>query len=537
MFASNAKRLILPFFNPKNRESEVEAAAIYVVAELNRSRRGGLFNRQPQETLIFISKVGYPLWVYSKNNSSALVFDGLDLHSHSISFAEAPSATAFLTNLQTYQQPRDAYVAFLCDHSTYFQEPPKTMQFIVRGLIEDTEFRDEFNIYRREATELTEPGPLLVPILEEPIISANLNELDKLLASLTADDAKLTEAQKLMKKTINQYLTEIEFDAAATKEEMDAKIKATQEFVNPEVARFNKEFNRKMKDLSSGFDEGIEGLQKQKNKTDKSIASVQADIREYERNAKAAGKKGHEIYEKRWKEKAKAVEKDLSGLKKELKNLENDIDKLVRQKAVGLSNLNLELENTIKSARQPLVDLEATRDEKIFFYKQESNRLVACEKPLYEGIDSSLKLRQAVSMVFDGLTLTEEQLRSSMLVYVPFYVICYQAGSSRRYLCIPPSVVGAFDFSAKLRGALGASKTQNLFVPRFRAIAVLIAKAEVLIQQNRTFEGQLWNLGLENNLLQNSGFRQNAQSALGWLHRTGWLSEREATELSSQLST
>ncbi|HSV48680.1 MAG TPA: hypothetical protein VLH35_00055, partial [Candidatus Acidoferrales bacterium] len=181
-------------------------------------------------------------------------------------------------------------------------------------------------------------------------------------------------------------------------------------------------------------------------------------------------------------------------------------------------------------------DLEVARDEKIFAYKQESNRLVACEKPLYEGIDSSLKLREAVSKVFDGLTVTEEQLKGSAQVYVPFYVICYQAGSSRRYLCIPPSVVGAFDFSAKLRGALGASKTRDLLFPRFRGIAVLIAKAEALIQQNHTFEGQLWNLGLENNLLQNSGFRQNALGALGLLQRSGWLSEREASELSSQLS-
>ncbi|HSV48746.1 MAG TPA: hypothetical protein VLH35_00395, partial [Candidatus Acidoferrales bacterium] len=335
-----SKRQILPFYAPKSRESEVEAAAAYAVAELNRSRGGGLFNRQPQEILIFIAKVGYPLWVYSKNNNSALVFDGLDLHSHSVSYAEAPSANTFLANLQTYQQPRDAYAAFLCDHNTYFQQPPNSKQFTFRGLIEDTEFRDYFNIYRKEATELTEPAPLLAPILEEPVISAKFKELDSLLAALAADDAKLNEALKLMKKTTSQYLTEIEFDAAATKDEMDAKIKATQEFIIPEVARLTKEFNRKIKDLSSRFDEGIEDLQKQKNKTAKSIASVEADIREYERNAKAAGKKGHEVYEKRWKEKVKAAEKDLSGLKKELKNFENDIDKLIRQKAAGLSNLN-----------------------------------------------------------------------------------------------------------------------------------------------------------------------------------------------------
>jgi hypothetical protein len=536
MLPSASKRLSLPFSNPKTKTAEIEAALVFTVAELNRGRGGGIFNRQSQETTLFIAQLGYPIWVYTKNNGSTLAFDGLGCFSYSVSYDEAPSATKFMENLQKYQLPRDSYTSFLCDHQNYFQQPPQNRQFVLRGLIENREFYNELSIYQREATEPTQSNTLLSPILEEAAISANFSALDELLAHLSADNNALSESLKLVKKITGQYLTEIEFDATAAKEEADAKIKATQEFVNPETVKLTREFHRKIKALSSNFDKAIEELQKQVKKTEKAIASAEANIRVFEKNAKAAGKKGHEVYEKRWKDKAKDEEKELSSHKKALKNLENDINRLIRQKAAEVTNLNGELEATLKQVKQQIVDLESERDQKVFAYKQESNRLVACEKPVVEGMESSIKLREATACAFEGLTLHGSHIKTSMLLYVPFYAVCYQATYSKRYLCIPPSVLAAFDFSAKLRGALGVSKAKEMIIPRFRAIASLVAKAEELSQQSTAFEGQLWRLGTENNLLHNDQFRQAAKAGLGGLQQAGWLSEREVLELSAQLS-
>lgn len=537
MLPSASKRLRLPFSNPKVTMAEVEAALVFTVAALSRNKGGGIFNRQSQENLLFIAQFGYPVWVYTKNNGSMLAFDGLGCCSHSVTYDEAPSATKFMEKFQTYQRPRDSYISFLRDHKDYFQQPPQSREFIFRGFIENREFYNELGVYQREATEQqTESNTLLAPILKEDDISATFSALDDLLANLSADNDALAESLKIIKKTTSQYLSEIEFEATAAKEEADAKIKATQEFVNPETVRLTREYHRKIKAVSSNFDNAIEDLQKQMRKIEKAIASSEASIRTYEKNAKAAGKKGHEIYEKRWKDKAKAEEKELSAHKKELKSLENDINKLVRQKAAEVSKLSAELEETLNRVRQPIVDLEAERDQKLSAYKQESSRLIACEKPVIEGMESSLKLREAAAKVFDGLTLKEGQVKTSMLLYVPFYVACYQATYSRRYLCIPPSVLAAFDFSAKLRGVLGVSKAKEMIIPRFRAIASLIAKAEELSQQSSVFDGQLWRLGAENNLLENDLFCQTARAGLGALQQAGWLSDREVMELSIQLS-
>ena len=109
-------------------------------------------------------------------------------------------------------------------------------------------------------------------------------------------------------------------------------------------------------------------------------------------------------------------------------------------------------------------------------------------------------------------------------------------GLSRRYLIIPPSSITNFDFSAKLKGALGMSKINDLLAPRFKAIAALIGRVQVLTRQNTVFESQLYGLSQRNNLLTNSLFLENVKKGLVYLNHEGWLSEREHQVLSNRLT-
>ena len=168
MLTSATKRFNLPFSNPKTTAPEVEAAAVFAVAELERNKGGGLISRQPEEKLVFLSKIGYPLWLFPKNDVN-FVFDGFDDSSYSISYAEVPSAKAFLESLEANSRPREKYIAFLSDHSSYFQQPIKEKQFVFKGLIADVDFRNEFSVYCKEASEANHQANsvLLSPTLEE----------------------------------------------------------------------------------------------------------------------------------------------------------------------------------------------------------------------------------------------------------------------------------------------------------------------------------------------------------------------------------
>ena len=108
MLNSAVKRFILPFSTKKSNEqfnSDDEIAAIYSISELERSKGAGLVLRQPEEKLIFIVQIGYPLWLFP-NNSNALIFDGLSNFNYSIPYIELSKAKDFMENLRKLKDTR-----------------------------------------------------------------------------------------------------------------------------------------------------------------------------------------------------------------------------------------------------------------------------------------------------------------------------------------------------------------------------------------------------------------------------------------------
>jgi hypothetical protein len=541
MLTSAVKRFILPFSTEKSREpfgSEVEAAAVFAIAELERNKGGGLIVKQPEEKLLFIAKVGYPLWLFPKNEST-FIFDGLNDSSYSVSYVEMPTAKAFMENLERNSKPRENYMSFLSDHDNYFQQPMKEKEFTLRGLIADLDFKSEFNVYRKEAMEVTgqlSNLALLSPTLEETTVSSMITELDKLQSFLKEDAEKLPECIRLVNKTTSQYITELDYEAEAVKEEADAKIRAQEEFVNPQVAKLNSEYKNRIKDLTESFDKELESFEKLKIKTEKFIESNEEKIKQYQNEAKTQASKNHLIYEKRWKEKSKQTKKELDGLKKELGKIEKNIKNVSKRKKLETSKLQSEFEAKIKLARQPLLELEAARDAKMLAFKRETEKLIKQEKPVIEGLAKNIKLQETITAKFEMLGIRDQQLKSPALIYVPFYVACYQTGPTERYLIRPPSIISAIDFSAKLKGALGMSKIKDLLIPRFKAITALIDKVQVLTKQNTVLENRLRDLCEKNNLLKTILFRENIEKGLVFLKHEGWLSDREHQVLSNRLT-
>jgi hypothetical protein len=537
MLTSSTKRFILPFSALKSSASEVEAAAVFSFAEQERNKGGGLIGRQPEEKLVFLSKIGYPMWVFPKNNS-LFIFDGLGDSGYGVSYADLPSAKAFMESLEASLKHRENYKAFLLDNGNYFQQALREKQFVFRGLIFDLDFKNEFNVYRKEAIEIaaqTNTG-LLLPTLEENTVSSMLTEFDKLQSFMREEAERLRECLRLINKTTSQYITEIDYEAAAVKEETEAKIRAQEELVDPEIAKLNKEYRGKIKDLTGSFDNELESLKKLKMKTQKFIEDGEGKIILYKREAKTRSLKKHAIYEKRWKEKIKQTQKELNGLKKELKNIEGNLKKLSKQKGQEISKLNFELSAEIKLARQPLVELQAARDAKILVFKQETEKLLNQEKPVIEGLGKSTRLREAIKANFELLGISDQWLKNPALFYATFFVACYQIGLSRRYIIIPPSTITNVGFSAKLKGILGMSKIKDMLAPRFKAIASLIEGIQMLTKQNTVFEDQLYVLSKRNNLLTNSLFIENVKKGLVNLTHESWLSEREHQVLSNRLT-
>ena len=541
MLNTSAKRFILPFSLDKSSESlasEIEIAAVYALAESERIKGGGLILKQPEEKLHFIAQMGYPLWLFP-NNLIAYVFDGLNNFTYSVPYFELPKAKSFIDDLEAKSETREDYLIFLLDNSSYFKQPTKEKEFPLRSLIVDLDFKKEFDVYRKEAIEVmgqfTKISPL-TPTMQETSISAMIAEMNILQSSLKETADRLPECLRRVKMTTSQYITELDYAAEAVKDEADAKIKAQEELINPQITKLNSEYKHQITKISTDFDNEINKLEKLKAKTSKLIDSEEKKLKQYEQAAKKQARQNHLIYEKRWKSKSKQTKKEISGLKNELKRIENNIKHLNKQKDEKISILRFELVTEVKLARQPLLDLEVARDAKMLIFKRENEKLLDQEKPLVEGLNAAIKLAERVTDGFQMLGIRNLLLRGPALFYVPFYVACYQDGSAKRYLFLAPSTTISAGFAVKLKGVMGISKIKEMFTPRFKTITGLIEKIQVLSKRDSLVDQQITDLGERTNLLKNEVARANISNGLIYLKDAGWLSQREYQSLTRSLA-
>jgi len=537
------KKFILPFsVLSENRKepftADWEVAAVFSLAELYRAKGGGFFSKRPEEKMVFIAKIGYPLWLFPWSET-ALIFDGLNRSKYTLPYAVVPDAKAFMENLKRCSKTRETHQAFLSDHINYFQTPVTEKSVAINGLIREPEFLSEFDSYRSEATAIEVQPPnvaLLSPTIDKSTIASVLQELERLHSAFKKDVEGLNQCMKFINEATQHYTKVLRSKAKAIKEEFDVKINAQEELVAPKVDRLKEQYDHQIIESTKSFDKQRLPIQKTKVKLEKSKEQALAKIERYKLEAKTCAEKDNYVGEDKWKEKANETKKELSEIEDQLKDTEKTLTDLEERKSLEIFNVRSELENKTKEARQPLLDLESSRDAEIMLCQQEIEQLEQQTKLILDQVGRTVKLRETNIENFAKLGVKRNpELTGIALFYVPFYVAFYEVDSKKRYLILPPSEVNTYGLSTKLKSALGKAKIKQLLVSRFELITSLMDTLQVLSQQNAVFETEMREMGEKTNILNASSMRESIQKGLAYIRKEGWLSEKEHQELSQKV--
>ena len=538
------KEFILPFsVLSENRKEpftfDLEVATVFSLAELDRAKGGGFLSKRPEEKIAFIAKVGYPLWLFPWSKIT-LIFDGLNRAKYTLPYAVIPDVKAFMENLKGASRTRETHLAFLSDNINYFQIPVTEKSVLINGLISDPEFLGEFDSYRLEATAIEDQPStvaLLSPIIDESIISSVLEELENLYSSFKEDIDRLYRCMKFMNKATGHYIKVLRSKAKSVKEEFAVKINAQEELIDPKVAHLKENYDHQIVQSAKRFERKRLPVQKKKLKLEKSKEQALAKIEHYKLEAKTRAEMDDSFGEQKLKEKSSETKKKLSEIDNQLKATEKLLKDMEEQKSLEIFNLRFELEAKIKEARQPLLELESSRDAKILLYKQETEKLEQQTKLITDHIGRTAKLRERTITDFAKLGVKQDsELKDITLFYVPFYVVCYQVESKKRYSFLPPSEANAIGLSTKLKGALGKAKIKQLLIRRFDAITSLMDTIEVLAQQNAVFETEMREMSQSTNILNISALRESIKKGLEYIKKEGWLSEKECQDLSQKIA-
>ena len=533
MSTDSSKQYILPFQRDCNEQ--VEAGAILAVAELERIKESGFINKQLGEKLSFIIKSGYPLWIFSRNNKQYL-FDGLNDFNYTISYPNIPKAKILIEELQTKEKLIELYMEYLSSYDNCCQNPIVN-KFMLKGLISDPEVRNEFVIYHPEANLLTSETnsyhAFLTPCLNQKAIEDNFRELGSLLISLNTEAENLSEWVELVRQTTDQHRTELDFQLTATTEEAEAKIRACENLVIPQLNKINRMYKRKIDSVTNAFNKRIREQESNRKRAEKSVDKAEEKISDYRIETQRQASYGH-YYERRWQKKFARLDRELRGCTRKLESIESRLERLINAKETEILNLNSELNSQTQLISQPLRELEEDKDRKIVKVQKIIQQLIHLEGRLIDGINKNIEAWK-LERSFESFSLKGISFTNSALVYVPFYFICYQAENTKRFLVVPPSSFGTIDFSAKFKGVFGVTKTKDLLNARFQTLAILVQKIQTLASQNLDFQGQMLALAEKENLLKENSFKENAKSGLNTLKQEGWLSDKEVQFLSHQL--
>jgi hypothetical protein len=538
------KEFILPFsVLSENRmepfSADLEAAAVFSLVELDRTKGGGFISKRPDEKIEFITKIGYPLWLFPWLETT-LIFDGFNRSNFAIRYAEIPDVKAFMENLKRSSKTRETHLAFLSDHTNYFQAPVTENSVLINGLISDPEFLSEFDSYHNEAMAIEDQSSeigLLSSTIDELTITSELQELKKLHSLLKKDVEGLYQCMKFINNATRHYIKVLRSKVKAIKEEFAVKLNAQEELVAPKINRLKEHYDHQIINSTKTFERQRLPIQKKKIKLEKSIEQARKKIKCYKLEAKSCAERDNYVGEQKWKEKSSETKKELAKIEDEVKKTEKALEDLEERNSLEVFNLRSELEVKSKEARQPLLDLESSRDAQILICKQEMEKLEQRTRLITDQIGKIAKLRETNTDNFAKLGITKDpKLKDVALFYVPFYIACYEVESKKRYLILPPSEVNAIGLSTKLKGVLGGTKIKQLLGRRFEIITSLMDSIQILLQQNTVFETEIKEMGKYKNILKMRSMNESIKKGLEHIRKEGWLSDTEYQALSQKIA-
>ena len=530
---SEIPKFILPFSSKENTSSvsdkniTTELAAIFALSEKGREKPGRILSRGSNEKITFISKIGYPLWLFSLGDDIFL-FDGLNTSEYDLTYATIAPVNDFLEGLKSSSRKRESYASYLAHHTEYFSKANKESTLQLKGLIAESEMLNEFSSHCYEASEvkdqLIDIGLLSSP-LNESRITATIHEIVQLKAKLEKDIDELGESIDFLGKSLKSFHPELQDEIDAIKHQFGLEISEEEAAVAPLVRNIRREYDNRIISLTKMIEKEQVPLHKEKLRLINSQQELNRDVQKYTTKSKSlADEEDKDI----WEQKIDDAKDELCKIDKQLEKNEHDIQTLDKKRESETLRHKSDLEAEIKAARKEILDLEASRDAKILVVKQEMEKLSSETKYLIDQLHNLVKLREADIAQLKKLSIKpySEELDKA-LVYLPFYVIRFDKDAKNRYAIVSPSTMGTMALSTKLKGALGGSRIKSLFIPRFKQLNHLAENIKEQSEKNSVFEQELKALGTSNNILAMTWISDEIERGLLTLKQRGWLNDKE----------
>jgi hypothetical protein len=278
--------------------------------------------------------------------------------------------------------------------------------------------------------------------------------------------------------------------------------------------------------VSKKFDRRLQLLYKDRLKLEKKQKRFDLQIERYKTEMRSCRLRGDDAGELGWKLKLEKIKKELPVLQKDLKGLNKKAVDAETAKKLKITRLRSECDINIEKAMQDLMELEASREARIGIKRQETKSLKDVTSTIITQMDEKVGSKKDMLKELEGMGAPKSR-KEYTLVYLPFYLTCYETKKKKRYVVYPPSVVVSMGILTKLKGALGATKMKSFLQSRSRPVTTLINQLLPIIKENPVFEKEISDAGVQVNILKEKYSRELIKKGLKELKEEKWISKSE----------
>jgi hypothetical protein len=523
---------LLPFASYLQSENdsfgrEVEKAAIFCLTELGRETGGGLFKKKTSEKVVFIAEVYYPFWIAPFREFN-LLFDGLNISSHTMTYPIVPDLQIFKDNLNQRSSTRQIFATFLSNHLNYFQDSNSEQQKVMEGLISDVDFLREFMEYSKEATITENPvtdSVLVSTAHDEKQIMNNIQELEVSRSRAAQELEELNGIIKLLNAKTQQFLGALREEVKAKDAKFSGSIEVAKAKLEKKKSQINNEYTDKVTEASTKYEQETVTLQKEILKLEKTRDTLQSEIEHIETEIKNSVINKDDESEQKWKERKKELKNKLPEIAPAIRDLKSKIQEIEEEKKKEIFQLKQDSDRKMKEAGKDLLEIESSRDSEKKICQDEMEKIEELTSGIISKIDKFSTMREATLGEFDALGIRDGRV-TPLLVYMPFYLQCYQSESEKRFNYVAPSIVSTLSLNAKLK-AIGKKRITQLFQPRSQKITSVLNSFILLLGENIAFSHEISDACRKVNLMKSREITELIKKGLNELKTKGWLSDGE----------
>ncbi|MFQ6086834.1 MAG: hypothetical protein ACE5OV_02325 [Candidatus Bathyarchaeia archaeon] len=529
--------LILPYVvEDKARKKpftfDMEISAILCLAEARRKKPGIL--DASSEKASFISKLHYPIWVVPWKDS-CLVVDGLKIFSYTFPYVKLPDVELFTEEIKGSVANKEQFRNTLKKHTQTF-EKTELIQIFLEAIFAEENLLTVLSEYFEQASALkerrSERVALVPPKLNEKTALEKAEKAMDLWKQIQSDIKGLQYAIGVLNEETSfeeeMILREIEH----VRELYETKIAPLRPIVEKKVEKLFSKRDAKIARLDKSIERKLTARLRERGRHERELERLERSLIEYKKRRKMSKRRGDDISASKWEHRVKVYQNKLSQTRKKLRSVSEVIEQIQKQGELDIQKVKTDYQLLIENERRKILDIEASRELEIESRKSQIEEVKAEASTIVEKIWRLIELKRSEASRIKEATIPH-RIEETTLLCMPFYLVRYETEEKSRYLMFPPVV--AMDFKGivkKLQKAIHRFSLQSriklLLRSKSTALEEMLRKVLLKkIRSDNTLEKAVYELGVSNNILHSSGFKDTLTKGIEELRNEGWISREE----------